>query len=63
MKKRGIAVGVLGALALGVWLNDASWLAPQPDEAAKLYVHRGVHQPYERAGPTNGTCTASARCR
>lgn len=53
-----VLLAVFVAIALGLYLNNASWLAPAPDGEPKLYAHRGVHQPYERAGLTNDTCTA-----
>ena len=59
MKKRTFALGVFAATLLAIYLNHASCLAPQPEGGAKLYAHRGVHQPYERAGLTNETCTAA----
>ena len=59
MRKRTVAFGIMGAAAFSIYLNNASWLAPQLDGQAKLYAHRGVHQPYEREGLTNETCTAA----
>lgn len=53
-----IALALTGAVVSGLYLNNASWLSPPPDGAAKLYAHRGVHQPYSRAALTNDTCTA-----
>lgn len=53
-----VFLGLILAIALGLYLNNAFWLAPSPAGEPMLYAHRGAHQPYERAGLTNDTCTA-----
>ena len=59
MKVRHAVLSVTVAILAGLVLNNASWLAPPPEGEPKLYAHRGVHQPYVRAGLTNDTCTAA----
>jgi glycerophosphoryl diester phosphodiesterase len=62
MRRRRIGLGVLGllvVLAAGVYLYNASWLAPVPEGRPKLLAHRGVHQDFDLAGVTNDTCTAT----
>lgn len=58
MKVLRVFLGLILAIALGLYLNNASWLVPSPDGEPMLYAHRGVHQPHERAELTNDTCTA-----
>lgn len=45
-------------IALGVYLNNASWLAPEPDGGIKIIAHRGVHHTYSMEGVGPQTCTA-----
>lgn len=63
MTKRHIAFAGLGLAVTALYLNNASWLAPAPSGSPTLYAHRGVHQPYERAGLTYDTCTAERMIR
>jgi glycerophosphoryl diester phosphodiesterase len=56
-KKTLLGVGIFMA---GVYLWNASWLAPAPsDPQVRLIAHRGVHQTFRRDGLDNETCTAS----
>lgn len=51
---------VLAAAGIGLYLFNASWLAPRPDERTPhLISHRGVHQTYDRTGLQRDTCTAT----
>jgi len=61
--RRIIILGAVGAIALGLYLNNASWLAPVPEGEPEIYAHRGVHQPYEREGLNYQTCTAERMIR
>lgn len=63
MKKLDIVLETILLIAAGLYLNNASWLAPAPEGAPMLYSHRGVHQPYDREGLTNDTCTAERMIR
>ena len=45
--------------ALGVYLWNASWLAPAAQGHAQLLAHRGIHQTYNRAGLGRDDCTAT----
>ena len=42
----------------GVYLANASWLAPRPRGAPQLIAQRGLHQSYVSAGATDDACTA-----
>ncbi len=56
----GKTIGAAAVIAaIGVYLNNASWLAPDTGGPAMIYAHRGPHQQYERADLTNETCTAA----
>lgn len=59
MKKRFWLAGGLAAVAVYLFVINASELAPKPDGAVTLLAHRGVYQRYDRAGLTVDTCTAS----
>jgi glycerophosphoryl diester phosphodiesterase len=51
-----------GAAALlfgGLYLLNASWLAPVPQGRPSVLAHRGVHQRFHREGVTDDTCTAT----
>ncbi|UJQ95397.1 glycerophosphodiester phosphodiesterase family protein [Mariluticola halotolerans] len=52
-------LGVAAVIVAAIYLWNATWLAPVPDEARTLLLaHRGVHQTYDSAGLENDTCTA-----
>ncbi len=52
-------LGVAAVIVAAIYLWNASWLAPVPDEARTLLLaHRGVHQTYDATGLENDTCTA-----
>ncbi len=59
MQKRYLAGGICAAAIAGLYLLNASWLAPAPAGQPRLLAHRGVYQRYDRTGLTNETCTAS----
>ncbi|KAA5805238.1 glycerophosphodiester phosphodiesterase [Alkalicaulis satelles] len=58
MKIHHAIIGAVILAAGGVYLNNASWLAPAPDRL-ELMAHRGVYQQFSREGLTNETCTAA----
>ena len=49
----------LAMVVTGVYLWNASWLAPAPAGGIKLIAHRGQHQNFDLAGVKNDTCTAT----
>lgn len=53
------ALSVVAVFAAGVYLYNASWLAPPPSGGPKLIAHRGVHQGFDLEGVKNDTCTAT----
>lgn len=59
MKKRYVFGGTLAAAVAGLYMINASWLAPLPATQPMLMAHRGLYQPYDRAGLQRDTCTAS----
>jgi glycerophosphoryl diester phosphodiesterase len=59
---RTILLRVLGGLAVfivAVYLWNASWLAPSPQDHVRLIAHRGLHQGFDLTGVKNDTCTAT----
>ena len=58
MKKRYIG-GACIVVTAGLYLLNASWLAPAPAGHPILLAHRGAYQRYDRTGLTNDTCTAA----
>lgn len=55
-------IGSLAALfALGLYLNNASWLAPTPTAGSspRWLAHRGVHLDFDRHGLGRDDCTAT----
>lgn len=50
---------MFGAFVLFVILNNASFLAPVPQERGRLQAHRGVHQTFTSEGLTDESCTAT----
>ena len=59
MQRRWMMGGAAALLLGGVYLNNASWLAPRPEGRPDVLAHRGVHQTYHREGMTDETCTAA----
>lgn len=59
MKKRYIAGGLGLAVAAGLYLMNASWLARPPQMTPQLLAHRGVYQRYDRTDLKRDTCTAT----
>ena len=57
--RRWIALTFVGAVAGGIYLANASWLADAPDGVPGVLAHRGVHQTFSREGLTRDTCTAT----
>jgi glycerophosphoryl diester phosphodiesterase len=59
MKKRYIAAISFFCFATAIYIFNASWRAPTPEEDDVLLIaHRGVHQTFDRQGLDNQTCTA-----
>jgi glycerophosphoryl diester phosphodiesterase len=59
MRRLRIASGAAAVLLGGLYLLNASWLAPVPHGRPGVLAHRGVHQTYRREGMTDDTCTAA----
>jgi glycerophosphoryl diester phosphodiesterase len=59
LQRRWIVGGVIAALLGGLYLNNASWLAPRPEGRPGVLAHRGIHQTFRREGVTDETCTAT----
>jgi len=49
----------VGVVLVGVYLLNASWLAPVPHGKVRLLAHRGVHQSFDLRGVQRDTCTAT----
>lgn len=58
MKKRYTISMGFGVLAFGIFLLNASWLAPTPEGELTLLSHRGVHQDFAGTNIKDDTCTA-----
>lgn len=56
-KRKKLTIGA-AVLAVGVYINNASWTTGPPDGEMTLLAHRGVHQTYHRNDLNNETCTA-----
>lgn len=54
-KSLGIGIVVIGA---GLYLANASWIAPPPSGRPSVIAQRGLHQVYGRDGVDDDTCTA-----
>ena len=59
MRRRWIALAFVGAVAGGIYVANASWLADAPDGVPGVLAHRGVHQTFSREGLTRDTFTAT----
>lgn len=59
MRKRWMAAGLAGMVIAGLYIGNASWLAPPPSGVPGLLAHRGVHQTFRREGVGRDTCTAT----
>jgi glycerophosphoryl diester phosphodiesterase len=59
MRKRVIAIAAAVAVIGGIYLNNASWLAPGSTARPTLLAHRGIAQDFPHEGVTNDTCTAT----
>lgn len=59
MRKRFWFAGGMAAVAAGLFVINASELAPKPSGQRTILAHRGVYQQYDRTGLTRDTCTAS----
>ena len=59
MRKRVIATAAAVAAIGGIYLNNASWLAPGGTSRPTLLAHRGIAQDFPHEGITNDTCTAT----
>ena len=58
LRKRWIALGLALAAMAGLYLLNASWLAPPPRGRAVLIAQRGVAQVFDRKAIDNSSCTA-----
>ena len=58
-KRTKIVVGLFVLFVSGVYVANASWLAPVPIGRPGVLAHRGVHQTFNPAGLTDTTCTAA----
>jgi glycerophosphoryl diester phosphodiesterase len=54
-----LALAAVVAVAAGVYLLNASWLAARPTGRPVLVAQRGVHQVFDPRGVNNDTCTAT----
>lgn len=59
MRWMWIAGGVIAVILGGLYLLNASWLAPSPQGRPGVLAHRGVHQTFHREVLTDETCTAT----
>lgn len=60
MKRWLKILGMAGAvLFLVLTVVNASWLAPEPEGAAKIIAHRGIYQQYDTTGLSRDDCTAT----
>ena len=59
MRKRYLALTGAGLVAAGLYVMNASWLAPAPAERPQVLAHRGVYQHFDGAGLTSKDCTAT----
>ena len=57
--RRRITLVALFAALAALYLNNASWLAPEPPGEARLLAHRGIHQTFGREGLERDGCTAN----
>ena len=58
MTRPRIILMVIGLIAAGLYLLNASWLAT-PQGHLTILAHRGVHQTFSQVGVDNDTCTAT----
>jgi len=58
VQKRIVIAGAAIFVA-GVYLNNASWLAPGAAGRPTLLAHRGISQDFPHDGVTSDTCTAT----
>jgi glycerophosphoryl diester phosphodiesterase len=61
MSRTGITISLSAfavAAGAGVYLLNASWLAPAPSGRPTVIAQRGLHQVYGREGVDDETCTA-----
>lgn len=61
MRKTALAaVAALILVAVGIWLNNSSYLhGPSPTARARVLAHRGVHQTFPTENLDNDSCTAT----
>lgn len=51
--------GCTATIIGGIYLLNASWLAPAPQRPPELLAHRGIHQTFPPEGIQSDTCTAT----
>ncbi len=57
--RRRVLVGLTVAATIGgLYLWNASWLAPVPQGGPLVEAHRGIHQTFDRTNLTQRDCTA-----
>jgi glycerophosphoryl diester phosphodiesterase len=56
---RNYGIGSIILVLLGIYVSNASWLAPERSGRPFLLAHRGLGQPYDRVGLTGQSCTAA----
>lgn len=59
MRRKRLVLGIAALIAGGIYIGNASWLAPAPTGSPGVLAHRGVHQTFDAAGLTNNDCTAT----
>ena len=57
-RRRWIALGMAVAVMAGLYLLNASWLAPAPHGRAVVIAQRGLAQVYDRKAVDDASCTA-----
>ena len=58
-RKIKYAVGVIAALAVGIYVNNTTLLAARHEEKPVLLAHRGIAQRFDEHDLKNDTCTAA----
>ncbi|MFB6416727.1 MULTISPECIES: glycerophosphodiester phosphodiesterase family protein [Bradyrhizobium] len=58
-RKLKITAAIMVAVAAGIYVNNASLLAPHPDGTPVLLAHRGIAQRFDERDLKNDTCTAA----
>jgi len=59
MRRRRIVGGIILAVAVGLYLANASWLAPVPVGTPLVYAQRGIYQRFSHDNLGERDCTAA----